>query len=242
MIEQIKKLAVNHSIREICEKTGLSYTPVRYWLKKLGIKTNPSPNRQKIPNENRYNKVTSWDWLKIQESYDNGKSWREIIKEFKISSSTLNKAVDNGVFKTRNHLDGLKLAGKNGKLTRHYDQAQRDEISKKVIELFKRRPELHPNRKVANNRKVMSYPEKLVFDLLTSLNIKFEHNKKALKYFIDFYLTDYNIGIEVDGERWHNAEYDEKRDAEISTIGIKILRFKAKEVNKNSSVVLSAIQ
>lgn len=100
----------------------------------------------------------------------------------------------------------------------------RKEQSERKKKLFIEHPEKHPNRLVANNRKRMTYPERLVYDFLVENKIEFEHNKKILKYYPDFVIG--NIIIEVDSEHWHNVEYDNVKDLAISKLGYKIFRFK----------------
>ena len=100
----------------------------------------------------------------------------------------------------------------------------RKEQSERKKKLYRDNPEAHPNRKLANNRTKMTYPEKLIFDLLTRLNVEFEHNKKILSFYPDFTIN--KLIIEIDGEKWHDPESDEKRDEKISALGYKIYRFK----------------
>lgn len=88
-------------------------------------------------------------------------------------------------------------------------------------------PEMHPNRKLAGNRKKMSYPEKVAYDYLTRYNIIFEHNKKIDKYYPDFIIGD--LIIEIDGAQWHDKEKDEKRDAVLMKHGYRVFRIDSKE-------------
>lgn len=90
-------------------------------------------------------------------------------------------------------------------------------------ELHRTNPETHPNRRLANNRSKMSYPEQLVYDELIKRNIVFKHNKKINRFYPDFIID--NLIIEIDGERWHNAEYDKKRDKILEAAGYTIKRF-----------------
>jgi very-short-patch-repair endonuclease len=107
--------------------------------------------------------------------------------------------------------------------------------SQSLKKFYSEHPEAHPNRKLANNRSKMSYPEKIVYDWLTEKNISFEHNKlirtKTITRYVDFYLKANNLIIEVDGEFWHNRkiEKDKKKDFEAEEAGYTTLRIKAKE-------------
>jgi very-short-patch-repair endonuclease len=46
-------------------------------------------------------------------------------------------------------------------------------------------------------------PELLFASYLTSLNITFEKQFRACGYVCDFYLSDYNVLVEIDGDYWH---------------------------------------
>lgn len=95
--------------------------------------------------------------------------------------------------------------------------------------LHKLNPESHPNRKLANNKIKMSYPEQVAFDFLTKHNIKFEHQKKIGTYFVDFCID--TMVIEIDGERWHpiGNEQDAVRDKELSLRGYSVIRIRSKD-------------
>jgi len=94
-------------------------------------------------------------------------------------------------------------------------------------QLHKDFPEMHPNRKLAGNRKKMSYPEQVAFDFLTRYNIVFEHNKKIDKYYPDFVIG--NTIIEIDGVQWHDKEKDKTRDEVISSYGYTVVRILSSE-------------
>ena len=93
--------------------------------------------------------------------------------------------------------------------------------------LHKDNPETHPNRRLAGNKKKMTYPEKVAADWLDKNNIKYEHNKRISRYYPDFTID--NIIIEIDGEYWHDEEKDRVRDKNLSDLGYIVHRIKAKE-------------
>ena len=99
------------------------------------------------------------------------------------------------------------------------------------IKLHREHPECHPNRRLANNRSKMSYPEKVAFDFLTSLGIVFEHQKKIGRYYPDFVIGD--LIIEIDGAQWHDSIRDSKRDEELNNLGFKIFRIDSKQHIEN---------
>ena len=177
-------------------------------------------------------KYTILDIKNVKKEYDDGLSIRQISKKMKIGKSTIRKWIDKGYIKPRNASDAMKLAAK-------YKKPFSDESKRKMSisrkKLLKERPELHPNRLLAGNRNKMSFPERIAFDFLTREKIQFKHNAQIGKYFVDFLIGD--IAIEIDGERWHDSQKDAIRDEKISLHGIKIFRFKAKEVIKNPSII-----
>lgn len=134
----------------------------------------------------------------------------------------------------------LKTLYKSGILSKPnqkeiWTEERRKKQSENKKKFYSEHPEAHPNRKLANNHSKMSYPEKIVYDWLTEKNLSFEHNKliktKTITRYADFYLKDYNLIIEVDGEFWHNRkiEKDKKKDFEAEEAGYTTLRIKAKE-------------
>lgn len=100
-------------------------------------------------------------------------------------------------------------------------------------------PEKHPNRAVAGNRKKMTYPEQVAFDWLTKRGFIFECQKEFIldghKRFVDFYLPQQKLFIEIDGEFWHpegNAN-DKEKDEIALKHGYKTLRIRPKNIVVN---------
>lgn len=62
---------------------------------------------------------------------------------------------------------------------------------------------------------------------------------------VDFYLPQFGAVIECDGEYWHNQpgarEKDAQRDASLNSIGIQVLRFTGREINKQMPQVQQRI-
>jgi very-short-patch-repair endonuclease len=87
------------------------------------------------------------------------------------------------------------------------------------------RPELHPNRLLAGNRKKMSYPEQVAYDFLKENNVVFVHNPRIGKFYPDFVIDNYII--EIDGARWHNIQKDQDRDKELNNLGYTVYRINA---------------
>lgn len=99
------------------------------------------------------------------------------------------------------------------------------------------------------SRKMRSYAEKFFETVLVENKIKFDVEfkiKKAdlglncsMNYFLDFYLPEYNLDLEIDGKQHEYAERkikDEIRDKALSDNGMRVYRIKWKnpinEVNK----------
>lgn len=117
------------------------------------------------------------------------------------------------------------LKGKPSKVI--WTEEMRKAKSEWRIKLHKEHPESHPNRKLAGNRKKMSYPEQVAYDWLVKNGVKFEHNKKIGNFYPDFVIG--NIIIEIDGERWHSAEKDQKKDKFFNSMGFIVYRIKARQ-------------
>ena len=118
-----------------------------------------------------------------------------------------------------------------GKPSWPWSEEQRQSQSEKKKALYAAHPEKHPNRKLAGNRKKMSYPEKIAFDWLTDKGIQFEHQYRIQVDGKTIY-PDFRIGnmlIEIDGSYWHNKEYDAERDTKLSALGFTVFRINAKE-------------
>ena len=105
-------------------------------------------------------------------------------------------------------------------------------------QLHRDHPEMHPNRKLAGNRKRMTYPERVAFDFLERSGVEFEHQMKIDAFFVDFIVG--KTIIEIDGEYWHDPDADAKRDEVLVSKGYVVHRIKAKErIEARISEILS---
>ena len=176
-----------------------------------------------------------YDWNEVQKLYDTGLTYKELHSKIGISNATIHNAVKKGLFKSRTTSESLIYTKYDR--TSIWTPERRKLQSEAKKKLYKEHPEKHPNRKLANNRQQMSYPEKLVYDWLTTQSIEFIHQRKIDKYYVDF-----NIGslcIEVDGKYFHNKESDIKRDKIITDLGFTIRRVSASNIIKHgASIVL----
>jgi very-short-patch-repair endonuclease len=105
------------------------------------------------------------------------------------------------------------------------------------------------NERIANGthngwstRNIISYPEQFFMTVLNNNNIKFKHNypinKKNLglnnscNYFLDFFIEDKNIDLEIDGKQHKSrTEHDNFRDKILTENGYIVYRIKWKNIN-----------
>lgn len=109
---------------------------------------------------------------------------------------------------------------------------ERSELKKK---LYREHPEKHPNRKLAGNRKKMTYPEQLVYDWLVKHQVRFIHQflfkTNQFTRYIDFYIPERKLFIEVDGQYWHqqNLQVDIDKDNDAKEHGYMTERISTSE-------------
>lgn len=199
-------------------------------------------SKNKAPKDKRdrilfYNlkRLPTFNWKEIQKVYDAGNSTRETAKILKISRTYLDLGSKYGYFSPRSRAIANKLVKQLGKGLQVWTAQQRKAKSEEKKKLYAEHPEKHPNRRLANNRSKMSFPERIVYDYLTTKNIQFEHNKYIKPYWADFVIN--KTIIEVDGERWHNRDKDLKRDSHLNNYGYEVFRFKAKDIVKKVSII-----
>jgi very-short-patch-repair endonuclease len=93
-----------------------------------------------------------------------------------------------------------------------------------------------------STRNIISYPEQFFMTVLNNNNIKFKHNypvnKKNLglnsdyNYFLDFFIEDKNIDLEIDGKQHKSrTEHDNFRDKILIENGYVVYRIKWKNIN-----------
>jgi len=74
---------------------------------------------------------------------------------------------------------------------------------------------------------------------------KFRRQYGVGPYVLDFYCPEVKLGIELDGDSHYTKdamEYDSIRQAQIESMGIKIIRFTNIEIDENLTSVLEGIQ
>lgn len=123
------------------------------------------------------------------------------------------------------------------------------EIIKKNIERSKK-----PHPKYGTSK----LEQKFAKDFLKKLGIKYEEQfyAESIKRYYDFYLTDYRVLVEIDGDYWHSygKVYEEmtptqKRNARVDKIknewalshGIPIIRIWEHDINENPEKVFKIL-
>jgi very-short-patch-repair endonuclease len=92
------------------------------------------------------------------------------------------------------------------------------------------------------SRKMESYPEIFFRNVLKNNKIKFEFNKPIKKralgidcdanYFLDFYIADANIDLEIDGKQhYYREDHDNVRDLALTQNGFEVYRIKWMSIN-----------
>ena len=96
-------------------------------------------------------------------------------------------------------------------------------------------------RKLRNN---MSPPEILLWNQLKGKKLGFDfHRQKPIdNYIVDFFCSKLKLIIEVDGEvHKDKGEADIVRQSKLEALGLKVLRFKAKDIIMNLIDVIESI-
>lgn len=101
--------------------------------------------------------------------------------------------------------------------------------------------------KVHKLRYAYNLPEVLLWNQLKrdALGVDFHRQKPIANYIVDFFCPELMLVIEIDGIEHSYSEvgkYDNKREKEIESFGINILRFPAKDVLENMESVVANIE
>ena len=143
----------------------------------------------------------------------------------------LTKEIDERVARNAEHVsEGFRKRIDEGYVNptwtdEYWTIEKRKEASEKKKQLYCDHPEKHPNRKLAGNRKKMTYPEQLVYDWLIEHQVRFVHQFlfKTDKFsrYVDFYIQEKKLFIEVDGQYWHqqNLQVDLDKDNDAKAHG-----------------------
>ena len=70
-------------------------------------------------------------------------------------------------------------------------------------------------------------------------DLDFDRQKIIGNYIVDFYCTNLNVVVEVDGSSHDSkVEYDKRRDEYLMSLGLKVIHIRAKEVLQNMDGVV----
>ena len=208
-----------------------------------------NPNRKPLENivcnwPARDKKNGGWKCRFCECIFETRKEKQEHIK-LNHSEQIIHSAWNSGLTKENNKIIA-KMAEKisnNYKkgIVKEYDhkiiwtEEKRKQLSDDKKAFYLKHPEKHPNALVAGILNKMTYPEKIVANYLKEHNIIAEHNwyfktEKFTRY-IDFYIDELKLFIEVDGEYWHkDKQKDIDKDNDAIIYGYKTLRLKPKTV------------
>ena len=122
------------------------------------------------------------------------------------------------------------------------DPTLKDRIRQKTLE------QINSGKMSKSNTSI----EKIVFNLLTKMGISFEYQKIFAFWCFDFYLPDYNLFIECDGDYWHghpniygrgkkilnkiqknNIKRGKQKEFYVKNCGYNLIRFWETDINKN---------
>jgi len=115
------------------------------------------------------------------------------------------------------------------------------------------------NLKLGKFKETNTKPHREFRNILIDMNIKYEEEKRVSYWLVDFYLIDYNIYIEVDGDYWHcnpkiypngpkneiqqkRINNDLKKDKYFNGFGLKLIRFWEFDIYNNVEEVKEKLQ
>ena len=71
---------------------------------------------------------------------------------------------------------------------------------------------------------------------------KFNRQKPIGNYIVDFYCSELNLVIEIDGESHYNKEvHDKRRQLYLESLGLRVIRFDDDQVKQDMDGVLSTL-
>ena len=99
--------------------------------------------------------------------------------------------------------------------------------------------EQYNSKLIPNSRKLrkeMTKEERhLWYDFLKQLTVTVHRQKTLGRYIVDFYIASAKIIIELDGSQHYEAQHqadDKHRDAFLSELGCKVLRYSNADINQ----------
>lgn len=208
---------LGNSIEDVHRELGISYGSMSAAVKRGDLKRRSHSEAAKIVNAKLYK--TDFDWNEIQEFYDSGHTWREIIEKYSISISRLSQASKKGTFKTRTNGEAHSLSARQNPRT------HTEETKKKISESRKKFLLENPEKAsyvLYHYSKGESYPEKY-FNMIFKKHFTFDRYYRIGLYQLDFAIVEKRIYIEIDGgqHRWDPkiVESDKRKDKYLENLG-----------------------
>ena len=127
------------------------------------------------------------------------------------------------------HLTKVTLANQEKGKRENWGWKNKEKLEKDIIKA---------HIAIGKNHNGKTYLEKKVEWWLKKKGFKYESqkyfNNGDRKFWVDFYLPDYNIIIEADGSHWHNVVADRERDKQLKKVFTgKIIHFKEDDIRNN---------
>ena len=86
-------------------------------------------------------------------------------------------------------------------------------------------------------RKNMTKEERhLWYDFLRTYSVKFIRQKTIGRYIVDFYCAEAQLVIELDGSQHYEPQgmaYDSERSAFLTALGLEVLRFSNRDIDRD---------
>ncbi len=222
----------------VCPRTGCVFTEDH----KRKIRLNrPDQSGKKNPN---YGKVSAL----------RGRKWEDIRSEEGVLKGMANLSA--GLFSGRKHSEKSKeqtrqkLTGENN----HFFGKHHTEKTKAVLKI-KTSAMIAKGIFGSKNTK----PELIFMALLNELGIRFIRQAQAGYWVFDFFLIDYDLYVECDGDYWHsnpkfyneenltvaqrrNKGNDSRKNSFIKSTGKKLLRFWEYDLKNNKEFIINQLK
>lgn len=202
------------SANKIAKLIGKSLTSVRYWMGKFSLKTKFKPFKLCSKEDfalieradfDRKTSFANYDWPAIQLEHDNGATWNELMKKFKITTYMLSRGKKEGLFVSVSH----KEASKRSKSLSRFNSPSL-ETRAKISAARKKYLLTHPHP-WANTKHNYSAPCELLKSLLKEEKINFIEEFQPLRekgrfFAIDIYFPELKLGIEINGTNHYDKQ------------------------------------
>jgi very-short-patch-repair endonuclease len=178
--------------------------------------------------------LEKYNWVEIQDFYNLGNTWVDVLKHFKISSSGLSFGIKSGLFKTRSKSDANKLS--HIKNPRTLSSETKLKISESRIKFLKENPDKVPYK--LNHSSKESFPERYFSEVFENEGIKVEKYYHIGLYELDFCILEKKIDIEIDGNQHYDdkkiVDSDKRRTAYLEENGWDVIRIRWSDYNRLS--------